>query len=188
MELDPPRGGDRRANGVKRPRRPTILETPRLLLRVPNPRDVFALVDLANDAELARKAGFLPHPFGFEDGRRLVESAAREGPRWSICLRDETVAGMAGLQPGLSGEASLNCWLGRPFWGQGLGIEAAHAAVAHGFRTLKFQRITALSFDHDPAAGVVLKRLGFRRIRPSRKFCPVAKQTLPATRFEKARL
>jgi RimJ/RimL family protein N-acetyltransferase len=154
---------------------------------VPNHRDVFALVELANDAELARKTGFLPHPFRFEDGRRLIDGRDPDSVCWSICLRDDTVAGMAGLQPGLSGEASLICWLGRPFWGQGLAIEAAHAAVLHGFRNMKFQRITALSFDHDAAAGVVLRRLGFRRIRPSRKFCAIAKDTLPATRFEKAR-
>jgi len=58
--------------------------------------------------------------------------------------------------------SELGYWLGVPFWRQGYATEAAREVIRYGFEDLRLRRIFASQFQHNPASGNILKKLGMR--------------------------
>jgi RimJ/RimL family protein N-acetyltransferase len=58
--------------------------------------------------------------------------------------------------------AELGYWIGVPFWGRGYATEAARAAVAFGFETLRLKRIYAHHFAGNTGSQRVLEKIGLR--------------------------
>ncbi len=69
--------------------------------------------------------------------------------------------GWAGLQflPE-TGETEVAYLLGRPYWGQGYGTEAARCALEYGFETLGLKQIIALVHPDNQASNHVIEKLG----------------------------
>jgi RimJ/RimL family protein N-acetyltransferase len=65
--------------------------------------------------------------------------------------------------------AELGYWIGVPFWGRGYATEAARAAVAFGFETLRLNRIYAHHFAGNTASQRVLEKIGMRHEGRSRQ-------------------
>jgi RimJ/RimL family protein N-acetyltransferase len=65
--------------------------------------------------------------------------------------------------------AELGYWIGVPFWGRGYATEAARAAVAFGFETLRLNRIYAHYFAGNTASQRVLEKIGMRHEGRSRQ-------------------
>ncbi len=73
----------------------------------------------------------------------------------------EILIGWAGLQylPE-TGETEVAYMLGRPYWGQGYGTEAARRALEYGFETLGLEQIIALVHPDNQASNHLIEKLG----------------------------
>ena len=62
----------------------------------------------------------------------------------------------------LDGELDFGWRLGKKFWNQGYGTEAAAAALDYGIERLGFNRITAVAFVENEASIRIMQKLGMR--------------------------
>ena len=102
------------------------LETNRLILRPPGPRDIQSMTAWLSDYDVARMTARVPHPYSEEDAESFLALAVEH--RFVIQRKSDGVfAGMAGLHDRDGDE--FGYWLGKPFWGFGYATEAAHRLV-----------------------------------------------------------
>jgi ribosomal-protein-alanine N-acetyltransferase len=145
------------------------IETERLVLRAPEPRDRAALhamwadpavmADLgpvkdkvASDAALARHASYAP--LGF----RVVALPA-----------DGAVIGFCGLKPGapdtpIAGMLEIGWMLAVPYWGSGYAREAAAASIAWGWANRPDTAIVAITARQNAKSRVLMERLGMAHV------------------------
>ncbi len=143
------------------------LETERLLLRPFCMSDAPTVQRLAGDYAIAKTTGTIPHPY--EDGM-AEEWIATHAPNvrtgqswaWAVMRRaDEALLGAMGLgRDAKNNSAELGYWIGKPYWGNGYGTEAARAVVAHGFAALDLHRIHARHMASNPASGRIMQKIG----------------------------
>jgi RimJ/RimL family protein N-acetyltransferase len=142
------------------------LETERLLLRAPRAGDIPAMVLLANDWDVARTLGRMPHPYAAEDAMAFLAKSTQGRARGDdfnfVVTRksDGALLGGCGLHLRESGNFEFGYWLGKTYWHQGYASEAARRLVSYGFRELKIERLVAGWFHDNPASGRVLAKLG----------------------------
>jgi len=148
---------------------PRELRTARLLLRTFEHEDVPALVRLAGGNEIAAATLNIPHPYTEDHARSFLAKANedfRAGRSVSFAisvLPGRELCGAIGLNlADIHMRAELGYWIGVPFWGKGFATEAAAAAVAFGFETLRLHRIFAHHFSGNTASGRVLEKIGMR--------------------------
>ncbi len=143
---------------------PTI-ETRRLLLRAPEPRDAGRIAELANDWDIVRMTCRMPHPYRLADAEQFVAAAAGQDPR-----RDNTFLieherdgplGMVGFFRSEEPYPEVGYWIGKPFWGRGFATEALDAAMDWAKRRWKKRAVIAGHFQDNPASGRVLDKAGF---------------------------
>lgn len=158
------------------------LSTPRLSLRGPRATDASAIALLANDWQVVRNTGRLPHPYTLADAEHFLAAIVPRESCWAI-LEAGNLCGIVGLNPGPPGSrtAELGYWLGRAHWGQGIATEAAAAVVA--WAPARFRRLTSGWFRDNPASGRVLEKLGFVPTGEEMRLCvarghPVATITM----------
>lgn len=141
------------------------LESRRLLLRAPEPRDVARIAELANDFDVARMTCRMPHPYTVEDAEQFVATVAGQDPR-----RDNTFVieydrhgpiGMVGFFHAGEPWPEVGYWIGKPFWGRGFATEALESAMDWAKRRWKKRAVIAGHFDDNPASGRVLSNAGF---------------------------
>lgn len=124
---------------------------------------------LINDWEICRLLPEAPFPYPLELAREWIAAAeadAAAGRAQQFAVTDQATGmliGSAGLRIAPDGHsASLGYWLGRRYWGQGLGSEAAREMVRWGFAHLAIDRIEASVAPDNAASIAVLERIGFR--------------------------
>jgi RimJ/RimL family protein N-acetyltransferase len=144
------------------------LESDRLLLRLPTPRDIDAVYDVARDKRVHQYM-ILPWPYRRSNAVDFVKMARtqfqkRQGLHLVICGKPElTIMGVIGLQFGRSVDrhCELGYWLGPAYWGQGYITEAVRLAISHAFRELRLNRIWARSLPENKPSTKILQRAGF---------------------------
>ncbi|MEE2779909.1 MAG: GNAT family N-acetyltransferase [Myxococcota bacterium] len=148
-------------------RKPTTLESDRLLLRAFELTDASDVQSLAGDWAVAEMTTNIPHPYedGMAEGWIATHSEIFErgdGVTWAITLRDggELAGAMSLFNMKAGHKAELGFWIGRPFWGDGYCTEAAQAVVEHAFGSLGLTRIHAVHMSKNPASGRVMQKLG----------------------------
>jgi ribosomal-protein-alanine N-acetyltransferase len=145
-----------------------ILETVRLILRPLTMDDVEDLAEIYADPEVMR---YFEGTRSLEETReRLagsIEEYARTGVDFmaTIHKEDGRFIGRCGLLwqviDGLQ-EVEVAYMLARPYWGRGLGTEAAVALKEHGFRDFGFKRLISI-IDPDNIASIrVAEKNGMR--------------------------
>ena len=143
---------------------PTI-ETRRLTLRAPAPRDADRLAALMNDFDIARMTSRVPHPYGLGDAESFIGHVQGEDPRtdrsFLIELDDEGVVGGIGFNARDDGATEVGYWIGRDWWGRGLATEALQGALAWAGRDWRKRFVVAGHFADNPASGQVLVKAGF---------------------------
>lgn len=166
-----------------------VLTTARLVMRRPVEADIPAMVEQANDWQVARRLGRLPHPYGIADARFFLDRVVPDELTWAITLCAEgTFIGALGLVPNPEFAAvELGYWLGRRFWGQGFATEASSAVVEHAFRVLGLAMLTSGYFTDNPASGRVLAKLGFVETGRSERPCLAEGRSLPLVEMELTR-
>lgn len=138
--------------------------TARLLLRLPEKRDVAALARLAGDSRVARMLASMPHPYGEAEAIAFIARArSGEGGRHFIVAAKKTgvLIGGAGLVD-RDGAAELGYWIGVPHQGQGYATEAAQALVDHAFGALGLPNLQAWCRVLNDASRRVLHKCGFQ--------------------------
>ena len=145
-----------------------VLETPRLLFRPLTPADADDLAALYADPEVMRFfEGTRTRRQALEEIERCMELYERVGYHfWATIHRaDNRFIGRCGLlslvvegQP----EVEVAYMLARPYWGQGLGTEAARAIKEYGFETYGFPRLISLIDPRNQASIRVAEKNGMR--------------------------
>ena len=141
------------------------IRTERLALRRPRPADAPAIARLASDYAVASMTTRMPYPYGAADARAFIEHVqgqdqARDNT-FVVEHRDAGVIGALGFHRSGPAPLEMGYWLGRPYWGRGLGSEAARAAVKWAGADWGRRLLTAGHFADNEASGRVLIKAGF---------------------------
>lgn len=157
--------------------------TERLTLRAFVAEDATALHRLINDWEVTRNLEGVPFPYPRELADEWIASTRRqidEGTAYHLAITgkegaEELLLGAIGLRIGTPArpgtrqtarqatrQGRLGYWVGRRFWGHGVGTEAATRFVRWSFANLDIDGIDATVFKDNPASMTVLRRIGFR--------------------------
>ncbi|MGA2414124.1 MAG: GNAT family N-acetyltransferase [Candidatus Sulfotelmatobacter sp.] len=143
-----------------------ILETPRLILREFQLKDVDSLALILSDSETMR---FYPKPL---DHRGVAEWIARNRQRytkdghglWAMILKasGELIGDCGLVRQEVDGadEIEIGYHVRRDHWGQGLATEAARACRDFGFEQLKVERLISLIRLENVASRRIAERNG----------------------------
>ena len=130
--------------------------------------DAPALVKYANNPNVARQLrDRFPHPYTAADARQFIQAIgpARPTTTFAIVLDGEAVGG-TGFSPGADVErfsAEVGYWLGEPFWGRGITVEAVRLLSTYAFDTCGMLRLFALPFADNTQSIRVLEKAGYTR-------------------------
>jgi RimJ/RimL family protein N-acetyltransferase len=139
-----------------------VLETERLVLRVPRPEDTGPLARLINDRRIAINSARIPYPYSVKDAEEFIATVnRRDGEAAFVMTLDGTLIGGCGVARSDSGQ-ELGYWVGVPFWGQGYATEAARAVIDHAFGSLGHEVLEAGARVSNPASRRVLEKCGFQ--------------------------
>ena len=145
-----------------------ILESDRLILRPPGPRDIQSMTVWLSDYDVARMTSRIPHPYNEGDAETFLALAVEH--RFVIQRKSDSLfLGMIGLHAEEGYE--FGYWLGKPFWGFGYATEAAHRLVTYAFEVLDQETVHAGWFFDNPASGHVLAKLGARHNGSAMRDC-----------------
>lgn len=133
-----------------------IIATDRLILRRFRDRDAEDIAIMANNPAVARWMPTLPYPYAPEDAVAFFGQARTEGRNVFVISLEGHLCGVIGLEP------TLGYWLGEPFWGLGIGSEAARAMVDDHFARSKTPLRASYMQGNDRSRGVQ-EKLGFVR-------------------------
>jgi ribosomal-protein-alanine N-acetyltransferase len=146
------------------------IETGRLLLRGPADGDVEAWAALLTDPDFRR---YIPVRRSSDSAQeRAARALARLAERWTveplrgvgwvICRRDDgLVIGTGGVDEGAEpGDGEIDYFLGKPFWGQGYGREAARAMSRFGLDQVDWRRLVAYVVPGNEASIRIAQGLG----------------------------
>ncbi len=145
-----------------------VLRTSRLLLRPLEAADAPVFHRLINDWEICRKLPDAPFPYpsslaGDWIAAASVDRAAGHAEQFAVVeAATGTLIGCAGLRLSRDKKsADLGYWLGRAYWRQGFGLEAALRLTSWAFATLSVLKITATVAADNEGSVAVLNRVGF---------------------------
>ena len=148
------------------------LLTERLRLRPLDPEDAETLHRLVNDWEVSRTLSGVPFPYPRDLAGEWIAATRRElaeGTAIHLAITgqegsEEVLVGVIGLRIDASARAGrLGYWVGRRFWGHGVGSEAAGRFARWALANLDLDRLIANVATDNPASAAVLRRVGFRQ-------------------------
>jgi ribosomal-protein-alanine N-acetyltransferase len=106
-----------------------------------------------------------PHPYTRADADFWVNAASSDiRQRYFAIEVDGELAGGIGVEPfggERSGAAAFGYWLGRRYWGRGIGTDAARMLSDHALASGKLRRLEAAVFAPNLASGRILEKCGF---------------------------
>lgn len=143
-----------------------VIETERLVLRHPEPRDVATMAVLFADYEVSKMTARIPYPYRRSHAEEFLVRAAqqRESGEAHVFVMgrkpDLYCLGNIGLHRE-EGAYELGYALGRNYWGQGYATEAGRAMMDFAFDTLGAGKVIAGHACDNPASARVLAKLGF---------------------------
>lgn len=148
---------------------PVELSGERLLLRLPDERDVDAVFRACQDAEIQR---WIPVPVPYERAH-AVDYVSSRPQRWaaedgemSFAITDASdgsLLGMVGLHARDATMREIGFWTAPWARGQGVMTEAARMVCRFGFEVLGLARIEWWAVVGNEASWRVAAKLGFRR-------------------------
>jgi ribosomal-protein-alanine N-acetyltransferase len=131
--------------------------------------DAADLAKLANDrAVWLGLRDLFPHPYGIGDALAFIDLAGRMDPQTFFAIEvDGELAGGIGYIPRGDVErigAEVGYWLGRAFWGRGIGTASLRLLTAHAFAAdPELRRLWAVPFATNVASARVLEKAGYAR-------------------------
>ena len=166
------------------------LETRRLWLRWPRAGDAALIARLLGERDVAEMTAHAPHPYPPGAAADFVLKARADnmaGGDLVLVLapkaRPTEIIGAIGLHGRGAQDATLDFWLGKPFWSQGHMSEAAHALLDMAFSLTDLAEVEACVRQGDAAARHVLEACGFRAAGPGVETAPARGGTILVERF-----
>ena len=160
--------------------------TERLVLRQLALNDAAAFSKLADDYNISKMTGSLPHPFPLYSAEFKIMYLRQQKRRglaypYAITVNGGELIGVMDLFRSAPDTAlEIGYWIGKPYWGQGLSTEAAKAIIQEAKDILGVQALMAGVFADNPASLRVLEKLGFKTTGSEEMYFSIA-------RMEKAR-
>jgi ribosomal-protein-alanine N-acetyltransferase len=143
------------------------LRTKRLCLRAFRKDDVEDALEYRKDAEFARYLPHVPYPFTRADAERFVEVNMSEdgqrSPTFAIVMTERLIGTVNFEVDDATRTAMLGYAIGRQWWGRGIAVEAAVAAVAWSVAEFHLKRIWAATDVQNVRSQRVLEKLGMQR-------------------------
>lgn len=125
------------------------------------------IVSIANNRNIWRNlTDQFPHPYTHLDAVTWIE-ASRENPddqRHFAVLIDDTLVGGAGfarLTDLNTRSAEIGYWIGEPWWGRGIAVQALLLATEIAFRDFDFERLQAGVLGWNKRSCRVLEKAGY---------------------------
>lgn len=148
-----------------------MIETERLILRVPDPRDRAALHAMWANPEVMAELGPVKDAAASDAIIAKHDALRGEGLGfWAVERRaDGVVVGFCGLKRGephnpTAGEVEAGWTIDRPFWRQGYALEAMRAALDWGWANHNAARIVAITSRINAKSQALMVRLGMHRL------------------------
>ena len=172
------------------------LATERLKLRPLRPDDAPAIHRLVNDWEVVRMLSQLPFPYPRELADKWIASTLEQierGSGYHLAITGqeagrEMLIGCIGLRLDMTPRVgNLGYWIGRRFWGHGVGTEAASRLARWALANLDLDRLEAHVAVDNPGSAVVLRRAGFREVGTGLENFLARGGKHPVIRFEATR-
>ncbi len=165
------------------------LETGRLWLRWPRAADAQAIVGLAGDKAVAAMTARIPHPYPLEAAEAFVleaRSSNAEGAGLIMAITPRSkpgaLIGMVGIGE-RNGRPELGYWLGAPFWGEGLGTEAARALIDAFFAYTRGSELCASTRVINGSSRRVIEKCGFSPVGSGLQAFPARGGVFPVDQF-----
>jgi [ribosomal protein S5]-alanine N-acetyltransferase len=131
--------------------------------------DAAALARLANDRQVwLGLRDLFPHPYSVDDAHAFIALATSKSPTTLFATEvDGVLAGGIGYLLRTDVErigAEVGYWLGREFWGRGIGTAALRLVTARAFASHpELRRLFAVPFASNPASARILEKAGYLR-------------------------
>ncbi|WNS76348.1 GNAT family N-acetyltransferase [Bacillus sp. DTU_2020_1000418_1_SI_GHA_SEK_038] len=146
-----------------------ILDGKRVILRSLTLDDAEKVEEYASDYEISKTTLNIPHPYPKGSARDFIRSvleAQKEGRNFNfaiICKENRSFIGLIGLRPVTEHKrGEVGYWIGKPFWGNGYGTEAAKLIIKYGFEVLNLNRIYAAAFTSNPGSWRIMEKCGMK--------------------------
>lgn len=148
-----------------------MIETARLILRLPAPRDRAALHAMWADPQVMAELGPVKDAAASDAALAKHDGYRHEGLGfWTVERRDDgAVLGFCGLKRGdahnpIAGEIEAGWIIDRPYWRQGFAREAMVAALDWGWAHFDVARIVAITSAINRKSQMLMDRLGMVRL------------------------
>lgn len=155
-----------------------VLETGRLILRVPRIEDMAWIAELADNRKVAEMTANIPHPYGMADAAAFLANlpGGREAATFAAFLKNDAVlrgapdtaigppipVGMCGFVRRDEDAPEIGYWLGEPYWERGIATEMVRALIDHAFGDRRLDALVASARVVNPASRHVLEKCGFQ--------------------------
>lgn len=128
--------------------------------------DAAAMCTVADDFMVARwMTRAFPHPYTRNDAEEWIAHASSDTRGRFLAIEvDGVLTGGIGVEPfsgERSGGAAFGYWLGRTYWGRGIGTDAARTLADSALRS-GLRRLEARIFAPNVASARVLEKCGFK--------------------------
>lgn len=146
-----------------------ILETERLILRPWRFSDAVELYHYAKDSQVGLMCGWHPHTC-LDYSVEIIRNILSVPDTYAITIKalGDKAVGSISIMRGKSGtakmkddEAEIGCWIGVPFWGQGLVAEAVRELQRQCFEELKCSVIWCGYYDGNERSKRLQEKCGF---------------------------
>jgi ribosomal-protein-alanine N-acetyltransferase len=146
-----------------------IIETERLILRGPKPKDLQRIYDIHSDPEVMKYYGVIPYD-SVEKAQKHLDwlislHTENKGLRPVITVKNEDAyIGDVGYYDYESKHhrAEIGYILAKEYWGNGMMTEALEAMLRFGFNEMGLNRVQALIDPRNNASLRVVEKHGFR--------------------------
>lgn len=145
-----------------------MLETKRLILRPWLDSDAADLFRYAGSPDVGPNAGWPVHT-SVENSLEIIRGVLSQPETYAVVPKDIGHAvGSVGLMVGSVShlalpetEGEIGCWIGVPFWGQGLIPEAVQQLLRRSFEELALTKVWYGYFDGNMRSKRVMEKCGF---------------------------
>lgn len=139
-----------------------ILTTKRLILRPWEDGDAADLYQYAKDERVGPMAGWAPHK-DEEDSLMIIRTVLSQPETYAVVPKETgRPVGSVGIhQKSGEKEAEIGCWIGVPYWGQGLIPEAVRRLVRRCFEELHCETVWYKYYDGNEKSRRVQEKCGF---------------------------
>lgn len=140
---------------------------PRVTLRYPHAEDARRLFELASDPEVTRPFSWGPYTRQAQAADWIAATARSRGEGFALEFAiadaaDEPVGVISLLELSRRDRrAVIGIWIGREYWGRGVGDEAQALLAQLGFGALRLERLSAWVDVNNRHSQRAFERLGF---------------------------